>query len=518
MVMLATVIKTLIERGNYVELRDMHDIIRIAGAHTTVRQDDVDHYHILCCCLNYAQKFGRYPSFPELEQFIQGPNVGTNGQSRDSWGLKTKELADTPDMGWVYSGSWPQLLDEFTQHGRMCMYLNALYMMKSMLGGSAVDLPGIKVTPETTATELIPLALKYFDGVRRKDFTLPSSVPEGAWRENAELGAEVLLESLKDTLKDRAYTGFSRIDSTTVIGPKQSIRYIGILGFSNHGKSMFMRSMAYNMAKSGKKILYIACEDTALNTWTQLSFLHSYTQTDLDIPPINVWRNQPQSVTERQQEDLRLLIDDLQHGGSVAGEIVVRTLPRWADIQQELETGLNGKPYDVLMVDYLSHLDTGASGTKIHDEIKVLFKKAQALAIDYKAGRGLVVVTPLQAGKKPMQEADSAEGEDWGVYNDLGAVDYYTDACRDMDLVIGLWHKGDLKTQSMMKVSCLKSREEPFETHFLTIDRRTRMVMDLAEVPTAHKMSMYRDPVLQEMWPIYEASLNGADLSTWTGD
>lgn len=147
-------------------------------------------------------------------------------------------------------------------------------------------------------------AWRYIQQEREKDPTLPFQVPQGPWREKADEGANVLIEGLQDTIRERVYTGFKHIDSVVTIGPKQSVKYIGILGFSNHGKSMVLRQMAYNMATSGKRILYVPREDSPRNTWLQLSFLHAWTRPDLDIPSVNVWRNQPEKVTKEQVDNL----------------------------------------------------------------------------------------------------------------------------------------------------------------------------------------------------------------------
>jgi archaellum biogenesis ATPase FlaH len=323
-------------------------------------------------------------------------------------------------------------------------------------------------------------AWRYIQQERAKDPTLPFQVQQGPWREKADEGANDLIEGLRDTIRERVYTGFKHIDSVVTIGPKQSVKYIGILGFSNHGKSMVLRQMAYNMAVSGKRILYVPREDSPKNTWQQLSFLHAWTRPDLDIPNVNVWRNQPEKVTAQQQDNLLALVDDIKSGDKVPGEIVVKSLGKWTDIVAELQNGHNNLPYDVLMIDYLSHLETENSrNNDIHEEIRKYFKQAQALCQDYQGGRGLVIVTPLQAGKTPMAAAAAQEGDDWGVYSDLGAVDFYTGACRDMDLVLGVWQKDALKHSAMLKIHCLKSREDFFDTHFVAIDTRTRAIMDL---------------------------------------
>lgn len=470
----STLIHTLIARGDYDQLR---------GAHQTLRQaasaiQDEDRY-LLSVTLDYAERYLRYPSYQELEAYLTNSPHMDGRLPVDVMALRCKELAGTAE---AHQGSMAQVLDDYTYAGRCAHYVHGFQKAAAIVTMGTEGDPRRKQRDLKGPDDAMEFIREHASG----DFTVPSSAPEGAWRANADLGAEALIDGLNDTIKARCYTGFKHIDDAVAIGPKHSIKYIGILGFTNHGKSMLLRSMIYNMAKAGKRVLFVAREDTALNTWTQLSFLHSYERRDLHIPPVNVWRNQPQKVTKQEQDNLVLLVDDLQHGSSVPGEIVVKTLAKWPDIVQELEVGLNGKPYDVLALDYLAHLDTGLTGPKMHDEYKRLFKQAQKIAIDYKSGRGLVVITPLQANKAGMKAADDAEDEDWGIYPDLGSVEQYTDSVRDMDLVISLWHKGELKDRNMMKLACLKSRENFFEPHFVRIDRRTRMVMDLPGHPKSN--------------------------------
>jgi len=477
--MLDLLINTLITRGKYEELRGYHHTIRVAAIYIALCSDNEYDRHLVIAVLEYAERYGEYPTYDQLEEFVtSSPHRETGtGNIGDMLGMRCREIADAKIA--VHQGSWRQMMDAVCVTGRSAMYVQALQRAMAIISAGA-SVPGAKLKdPDPLPADRVAAALKYFDEVRAGDFTVPPSSPEGAWRENADLSADALIDGLKDTIRDRCYTGFKHIDDVVTIGPKQPVRYIGILGFTNHGKSMLLRTMVYNMAKAGKRILFIAREDSALNTWTQLSFLHSYSRRDLHLPPVNVWRNQPHKVTAEEQDDLRVLIDDLQHGKSVPGEIVVKTLGKWAEVLQELEVGHNGKPYDVLALDYLAHLDTGMTGPKMHEEYKRLFKEAQKLAIDYKGGRGLVVITPLQANKAGMKAADEEEEDKWGIYPDLGSVEQYTDAARDMDLIISVWHKGALKDTATMKLACLKSRENLFNPHFVRIDRRTRMVMDL---------------------------------------
>jgi len=150
-------------------------------------------------------------------------------------------------------------------------------------------------------------------------------------------------------------------------------------------------------------LLVVAREEDALNTWMQFSWLHAHTRPDLDIPGINTWKTRPKSVTPKQWDDLAILLDDIQSGNSIKGEIKVVTHARWADIVAEVNNGIEGKPYDVLVVDYIQHLETLKQPP--HDEIKAIFKAGQALSRDYHGGRGLVVISPLQSNKTSMDKA-----------------------------------------------------------------------------------------------------------------
>lgn len=483
---------TLIERGRYDQLRGYHQTIRQAVAH--MREDHEQDRILLRCALDFAERYDAYPAYQQLEEYVsRSPHVDSRIDGQGLASMRCHEIAEA-DIP-IHQGSWPQILDEYVIGARQAMYVESMKNALACIVAKA-ELPTLKTGVQLTDAERVTAALKYLDEVRRKDFTLPPSSPEGAWTENADLSADALVDALKDTISDRCYTGFKHIDRNVVIGPKQSIRFIGILAYYNHGKSTLLRQMAYNMAESGKRILYIAREDSALNTWTQLSFLHAKKRSDLDIPSAKVWRENPRSISAEHQDNLRVLIEDLQYGGKVRGEVVVKTLDRWQEIVRELDTGLNGKPYDVLMVDYLAHLKTEHGGAKRRDEVLEIFTSAQALAQDYKGGRGLVVITPLQANKQGMKAADEAEGEDWGVLG-ADAIEQYTDAGRDMDLIISVWHKDPLRVQDMMKIGCMKSREGRFATHFLRIDPRTRAVLDLPGGPKSDvmKISTYRHEV-----------------------
>jgi hypothetical protein len=141
-------IQTLIQRGDYAELRGHHNLMRIAGSHM-LRHQDPDIHHVLCCALDYAEKYGKYPSFPALEEFcLLSSHVGSNAQSRMNWSSMAGTIADNATSGALgYQGSWPQLLDELTLTARRGMYDNALYIVKGILWRSDAKFPDMGAHP-----------------------------------------------------------------------------------------------------------------------------------------------------------------------------------------------------------------------------------------------------------------------------------------------------------------------------------------------------------------------------------
>jgi archaellum biogenesis ATPase FlaH len=294
--------------------------------------------------------------------------------------------------------------------------------------------------------------------------TRPKPV-EGSLKDNAALIGDTLIKGLQDRAASRCFTGLKHIDKKCAIGPKDSLKYIGILGFSNHGKSMLLRQIAYNQMLAGKRILYISREDNVGNTWAQLAFLHAYSMPKLDIPDYDTWDLNPLAISEAHKTNLKTLMTDIEKGKTLPGDISVYSHGTWPKIMEELDRGYDRQPYDVLMIDYLAHLDPESK--RVGDQntdILGLFKKAQGLCQDYWNQRGLVIFTALQANKDGQIKAAALEGEDWGTYSEISAIEMFTSAGRDMDMIIGTWSSDLLRKHKMLKICCAKSRNARFES------------------------------------------------------
>lgn len=308
----------------------------------------------------------------------------------------------------------------------------------------------------------------------RPAFRIGASLPRGEWQENAIARGETFLDRLANLSKTRCYTGFRAIDDAVVIGPQETNRYIGVLAASNHGKSTYLTTLAYNLSLQGKKVLFVPLEDGVEGTWDSLTFLHAYYRDDLDIPPMWQWQQSFASITDRQKDDLRTLAASVKD--EMRGKLDVQQITRWPDIYEYLESA--AEPFDVCIVDSFGDLDTGAVGDKEQTEFRSIFKQGQLLTQIYKGGRGLVLITGLQANRKGIEAAAANEG-DPGIYPDMSSIEYFSKAAQSMRLILTVWGGDDFRALSQLKVGCLKIKgSKVVPSHLLTIDPRTRMLTD----------------------------------------
>lgn len=328
---------------------------------------------------------------------------------------------------------------------------------------------GVKDAPDAKDQTGIEAAQAYVARQRRKDPVGQLNILQGGWVENADEISALLDNHLERSEEERIYTGFREIDASCLIG-KKFLKWIGVLGFTNHGKSTFLLPLAYNMARAGHKILYVPCEGSPEDVWTRLTWIHNEFL-GLPLCTRNTWLTTPKLVTQRDRQTKDRIIDDLKNRRSIKGGIDVAVCRTWEQIMDHLEANKAQWNYDVLIVDYIGHL--AVEGKDPHKAKLEVFRKAQMLTHNHNGGEGIVCITPLQANRKGMEEANEREDDvengilEWGCYADTTSVDWYSGAAQDMDLVIGVWGHSALATKNLMRVHCVKARGT---NHFKAFD------------------------------------------------
>lgn len=115
------------------------------------------------------------------------------------------------------------------------------------------------------------------------------SGPHGEWTEHASDIERTLFDRLENPFKGRAYTGFKPIDSAVATGPGQIIRFVGIVGGSNHGKSALLLPILWTMARAGKRVCLVSRECSVKDAWARLTWIHASLFPGINLPSLNTW-------------------------------------------------------------------------------------------------------------------------------------------------------------------------------------------------------------------------------------
>src|SRR6201998_3865927 len=313
----------------------------------------------------------------------------------------------------------------------------------------------------------------------------------GDLKENLDYVEEQINSYIKAGDTKRLYTGFKHIDNITLIGRKQPIRWIGILGYTNHGKSLLLNTMLYNIACEVSNVMLCPLEQTIDYTYMSFVWLH-YRKVcpDRKLIPLSEWQKLGSLVGHDVWKTVQMIIEDLRHGTTLKGKLVIESAKSWKDVEDKLRLTNKRNKYDVLAVDYIGHLNVvgGNKGESETDKHNRDFSAAMELARDGVDNdkTGLVVITPPQAGKKHWEAVREKEGDNYGVYDSPAAVDFYTKAAHDLDCLIGLWHEGDTCLASdprQMIVYCLKARfNMKFPKFRLALSPESGLLYDLDDV------------------------------------
>jgi KaiC/GvpD/RAD55 family RecA-like ATPase len=417
------------------------------------------------CTLWYDRKYGRFPdSFDTLRSYI-----GLNPDSKKN--LVHAEAIVLPELDELAALFTPLpnldfLVTATVEAGRVAYYIGTYKLAQAIANGSME-------WPKKDGKSGIDAARQWVQHRQERDIFVGGKTLDGGWVEHAPEISKMLDDHLDNAERYRIYTGFQKIDDHVVIGPKNQ-RWIGILGYTSHGKSAFLLAMIYNMARAGHRVLLVPREFSADEAWLRLTFMHSEHVEHGDMGSLDQWVLRPSTVTEDQRIAKNLVLKDLQDRVTLKGGIDVKQLARWEEIVDHLEANKKRWGHDVLAVDYLAHLEV--EGRDQMEAKKQLFRKAQMLSMDYNNGEGLVVITPLQANKKGMEDAAAREGALKGVYENLGAVDWFTQAAQDMSLVLSVWHEDNKDVD--FKIHCLKSKGQTFPDHLVYLNPETRYIAD----------------------------------------
>ena len=254
--------------------------------------------------------------------------------------------------------------------------------------------------------------------------------------------------------------------------------YTVISGMTNGGKTTLMFNLAFNMARSGKGVVYVSLEKEAVPLFVRLLALHA----EIDYNRIKRGGKGDWGLPDHIFRMVQVAHDDLTQ--SIKPNLDIIQLPqnvKLTRILAEIDKIKAKKKVDVIVVDYLGVIgfETKTQGRPDLDQAMVS-KRLQAYGRINKFATITAVQIKASSSKNIRDKAKKA-----GDNDDLSEINVHHDdlagsqeVIRDADNSMGVVLNAD-KPPTKMFVSITKARDnEAFSTLSLHFDGRIGKVCD----------------------------------------
>jgi KaiC/GvpD/RAD55 family RecA-like ATPase len=403
--------------------------------------------------LLYMVKTGKAPaSIEALEQWvIHNPSQDSEfkksmvveSELRD---LKDHEPSDLDD---------DVLFDALLNKARAQWAENTYRVAMNVATGST-KVPGSKNPDLFGVTE----SIKWLRGQLANDFTPEAPVVDGKLDENIPTILQSIESRLTTSSNGKFALGLPHIDRNVVVG-RQNLRFLGILGMSGDGKTTLTNFITYNWLRQGAHILYVSTEHSPAEIWDFMAWLHqSHPDYDFALPPMQDWEGGRETgrVTRQDENNLIRILSDIQARKNLPGMLDCKSFRDWDSIKDYLDQNQKKNRYDILVVDYLSRLNTPGDQRFRNDQLKAMVHDAQGLTREFDEQRGLVLLTPLQVNRESNKHANSIENESSPRY-DLNAISTISEYQHDLDLCLSVWSDVEMRMDDEIEVGQCKERK-----------------------------------------------------------
>jgi hypothetical protein len=437
----------------------LNDAYALAVTCPSKDESDLPYWITLGCVLDYDEKFRRCPpSTDAVVQFAKGIPIVASTVEDEIIELRTEIPSFEKNLDFDVLAS--ETIAEAKRSARLFTY-----RMAHSATGSSKGKTQIPRTKRVLSPDEVPSWVREQES-RISSIELPSEEFAGMLHENTE----IVKQSIQDhRINDGEIIrlGFKFIDAKMKCKKGKALF---ILGTSGDGKSTFLNSVVYNMARNGENILYITLEATIKETWESLALVHSYVfrNEDYDLP--SKLRVQSGEFSDREYNHICEVIDDIKSRTLVRGTVEVQAIWSLNEIQDYYEANVEKNQYTVVVVDYLSHLTVPESKDQKSATGAMV---ARAIAWCKKTNKFLLI-SPAQVNRESNKNALKNDG----TY-DLNSIFYGSEIQQDTDLAMSVYSDDDLKSGYEMKVHSSKSRGTgKFVDHNLSMDPGTEYIHD----------------------------------------
>lgn len=249
-------------------------------------------------------------------------------------------------------------------------------------------------------------------------------------------------------------TGIPIVDR--VMGGLRRKEMTGVLGFVGQRKTAVVRTMAYNAAKAGFRVLHIPLESDFKDELTAYNVMHAHAQGAFGLPDVTRMRFDSAEFTHEEYElFMNTVIKDFAN--TVGQNLLVydpKASRAWEDIRAVIERENYIQPLDLVVVDYLTMLgdptarDVAAAKIAMIQDVKQMTLNT--------GERGFAFVTPVQGNRKGYEDA---QGND-GAWQTTG-IATYSEMDKTLDNCLYVFTDDDISATGQIKIGSCKHRRGP---------------------------------------------------------
>lgn len=274
--------------------------------------------------------------------------------------------------------------------------------------------------------------------------------------------------------------GIDKFDST--LGGINRSDMINILGFTNQGKSPFMRQLTYNFLQQGLNCVFVTLEMSFDSIEDAFYILHAnnYKRFGFKVPRITSNKMKQTNLDKKEEDYLfNTVIPDFTSAADMGSLYIIQPEndeyslnDLFNDVRKIHKTVM---PIDILILDYATlMIPSKKVPSPDRDQINRMLRRLRMFALSFDKGRQLTILNAAQSNRNGF---DHFLKNDNHLY-DLSALSDYNSLERDATIILSIGQTPEDAAASQVRLQCLKSRESAkFLPHSITFDGETGVYM-----------------------------------------
>lgn len=266
---------------------------------------------------------------------------------------------------------------------------------------------------------------------------------------------------------DRGYyigkLGFDTIDSS--IGGLHNVDLINIGGFTNQGKSPFIRQTTYNLLMQGLNCMFVSLEMDYSSIETSFYTLHAnnYKVFGFSNPKVTTKKVREATLSDDEEDYLfNQVIEDFNNNDSYGSLYILQPESDFSMDELFMETNRVNQtvmPLDVLVIDYaIPLIKPHKKGSQFTTEdYNAAHRRLRLHGLSFDHGRGLCTINAWQASRSGFEDALSKKNKD-NLYS-LMAIGQYNAIEKDSTHIFSIIQTPEMIAEGIAQIQHLKSRE-----------------------------------------------------------